>query len=222
MKVLVVEDNKNLNSTIKKSLENEFIVFCALDGKRAKEIAFKKRPNVILLDIMLPDVMGYDLIDSFKSISQPIIIMISALEEEETRRLAYEKGADDYIIKPLTIFELKYKLKAIEKRTKIDNTIISIGDITLNTDNNELICQNNMIILQPSQIAVFKLLHKKYEEDEVLAKDELIDIEGMGQSMSFRIHTVISRLRKSIMKVGSQKIIIDNVYGKGYKMVVMK
>lgn len=223
MKILIIEDNKSLNETIKNTLLKEaFTIFSAFNGKTAKEISYKQRPDIILLDIMLPDIRGYNLIEFLKKNGDPIIIVISALEEEETRRIAYEKGADDYLIKPITLFELKYKLKAIKKRTIKSDTIFNIGDIMFNIESLELTCQNNTITIQHSQIALLKRLYDKYMTDEILDKNELIDIEGMGKSMSFRIHTLIGRLRKNLSNIGSEKVIIDNEYGKGYRMVVMK
>ncbi|SKC36800.1 response regulator transcription factor [Maledivibacter halophilus] len=223
MNILIVEDNESLNETIKNALLNEgFNIFSALDGSSAKRISFKERPDIVLLDIMLPDVKGYNLINFFKKNGNPVIIMISALEEEESRRIAYEKGADDYIIKPITLFELKYKLKAIKKRSKKEQFIFEVGDIKFDIQHLELTCQNNTVLLQHSQIEVLKRLYDKYLNDEILDKNELIDFEGMGKSVNFRIHTLIGRLRKKLSEVGSEKIIIDNEYGKGYRMIVMK
>lgn len=223
MNILIVEDNQSLNETVKNALlEEGFNIFSALNGESAKELSFKKRPDIILLDIMLPDVMGYNLINFFKQNGDPLIIVISALEEEESRKLAYEKGADDYIIKPITLFELKYKLKAIKKRAKKQDFVFEVGDIKFDIENLELICQRNTIILQHSQMALLKRLYDKYLIDEILDKNELIDVQGMGKSMNFRIHTLIGRLRKKLVEVGSEKIIIDNEYGKGYRMIVMK
>ena len=108
--------------------------------------------------------MGYNLIHFFKEHGDPIVIIISALEEEEARRISYEKGADDFLIKPITLFELQYKLKALHRRKKTNSFIFSVGDITFNLETLELTCQNNAIILQHSQIAVLKTLYEKYIE----------------------------------------------------------
>lgn len=223
MNILIVEDNQSLNETIKNALlEEGFNIFSALNGESAKELSYRKRPDIVLLDIMLPDVKGYNLINFLKKHGNPLIIVISALEEEESRKIAYEKGADDYIIKPITLFELKYKLKAIKKRTKKQDFVFKVGDIKFDIENLELTCQSNTIILQHSQMALLKRLYDKYLIDEILDKNELIDVQGMGKSMNFRIHTLIGRLRKKLVEVGSEKIIIDNEYGKGYRMIVMK
>lgn len=223
MNILIVEDNQSLNETIKNALlEEGFNIFSALNGESAKELSYRKRPDIVLLDIMLPDVKGYNLINFLKKHGDPLIIVISALEEEESRKIAYEKGADDYIIKPITLFELKYKLKAIKKRTKKQDFVFEVGDIKFDIENLELTCQSNTIILQHSQMALLKRLYDKYLIDEILDKNELIDVQGMGKSMNFRIHTLIGRVRKKLVEVGSEKIIIDNEYGKGYRMIVMK
>lgn len=223
MKILIVEDSVALNETLKNALSKEgFEIISGLDGKQAKEKSYKHRPDIILLDIMLPDVKGYNLIDFFKKNGNPIVIVISALEEEEMRKIAYEKGADDYLIKPITLFELKYKLKAIEKRTVKNEFNYSVGDISFNLQSLELTCQNNTIILQHSQMLLLNMLYDRYKDDKILDKNELIDIEEMRESTSFRIHTLIGRLRKKLIEAGSEKIIIDNEYGKGYKLVVMR
>lgn len=223
MKILVVEDNRVLNETIRNSLvEDGFTIFTAFDGKTAKEQSYKQRPDIVLLDIMLPDVTGYNLISFFKKNGDPLIIVISALEEEDTRRIAYEKGSDDYLIKPVSLFELRYKLKAVKKRVKKQKFVFEVGDIMFDIEHLELRCQGNTIILQHSQMALLKRLYDKYLSGEILDKNELIDVQGIGKSMNFRIHTLIGRLRKKLVEVGSEKIIIDNEYGKGYKMIVMK
>ncbi len=223
MKVLIVEDNDSLQETLKNALEDDrFEVIAAYDGRTAKEQSYKQRPDIILLDMMLPDMMGYEFIDFLKANGDPVIIVISALEEEETRRIAYEKGADDYLIKPMTLFDLRYKLKAMKKRIRKSEFIFTVGDITFNMENLELSCQNNTIILQHSQMTVLKRLYDKYQAGEILDKNELINVEGMGKSMSFRIHTMVGRLRKNLADAGSENIIIENEYGKGYRMSVMK
>lgn len=222
MKVLIVEDDKNLSKTTKHALEKEFFVYTALDGNSAKRLVSEHRPEVILLDIMLPDGNGYDLIPYFKKLYEPIIIIVSALEEEETRLIAYQKGADDYMIKPVTLFEIRYKLKALKKRVVQDDTIIHIGDISFNTTNNELSCQNNRISCTQSQATIFKLLHQKYQEGKVLSKTEILEYGEASKTMSVRVHTAISRIRKNLENIGCEKVFIENIYGEGYQLVVLK
>lgn len=222
MKVLIVEDDKNLSQTTKTALEKDFIVYTALDGGTALRLVHEHKPEVILLDIMLPDTNGYDLIPFFKKHYAPIVIMVSALEEEETRLMAYKKGADDYMIKPITLFEIRYKLKALKKRIVEDDKVVSIGDIVFNTETNELSCQNNSIVFTPSHTTLFKLLYKKYKNKEVLSKKEILEYEDDSKTMSVRVHTAISRIRKNLNSIGCEKVFIENVYGEGYRLVVLK
>lgn len=222
MKVLIVEDDKNLAQTTKTALEKDFIVYIALDGKTALRLVNEYEPEVILLDIMLPDSNGYNLIPFFKKQYAPIVIMVSALEEEATRLTAYKKGADDYMIKPITLFEIRYKLKALKKRVLKDEKIITVGDIVLNTETNELSCQNNSILFTYSQTALFKLLYKKYKNKEVLSKEEILEYEDASKTMSVRVHTAISRIRKNLNSIGCESVFIENEYGEGYRMVVLK
>lgn len=221
MKVLIVEDDKNLSKTTKIALEKDFIVYTAFNGKSARRLAYKHRPDVILLDIMLPDISGYELIPYFKKDYDPIVIMVSALEEEKIRLRAYQKGADDYMVKPITLFEIRYKLKALKNRIVQDGTIIHIGDLIFNTENNELSCQNNCITVTPSHVTIFKLLYKKYKDGKILSKAEILEFEGASETMSIRVHTAISRLRKNLESIGCEKVFIENIYGEGYRMVVL-
>lgn len=222
MKILIVEDDKNFSNAIKTVLEGNFRIYTALDGKYAIQVVKDYKPEIILLDIMLPDINGYDLIPHFKKEYSPIVIIISALEEEKTRMIAYQKGADDYMIKPITLFEIRYKLKALEKRVIENDAVIFIGDIIFNTKNNELSCQNSSVQFTPSQVTIFKLLYKKHLDGGVLTKKEILEYEDSSNTMNIRVHTAISRIRKNIDSIGCEKVFIENVYGEGYRLVVIK
>lgn len=222
MKVLIVEDDRNLSKATKAALEEEFTVYTALDGKAAKRLVYQYRPEVILLKVMLPDINGYDLIPCFKKEYEPIVIMISALEEEKIKLIAYKKGADDYMIKPIIFFEIRYKLKALENRVVKYDMVIHVGDIIFNTKNNELSCQNNCITCTLGQATIFILLYKKYEEGKVLTNAEILEYEAVNSTMSFRVHTAIFRLRKNLKSIGCEKVFIENIYGQGYRLVVFK
>jgi DNA-binding response OmpR family regulator len=222
MKILIVEDDKKLALTYKNILSNTFDVYSVNSIKECKNFIKSGNTDVILLDIMLPDGNGYDVIPYIEKNSDAIVIIISALEEEETRRIAYEKGADDYMIKPITLFELEYKLKALRKRYTKDKLIIEIGDITLNLENLSLSTINNEITIQHSQGIVLRMLYKKYKKGEMLTKSEVANLDEIEKTDNFRIHTLLSRLRKNIEKLESDNVFIENVYGKGYRLVVMK
>lgn len=221
MKILIVEDNLKLALTYKTILDHSFDIEIAYDLKTAKKMLVGHKYDVVLLDIMLPDGNGYDIIPIIKKETSALVIMISALDKESERRIAYEKGADDYMIKPITLFELEYKLLAISKRTKSDQLIFRIGDITFDFENMTLSSDFDQIQIQYSQALLLKMLYDKYLKGDILHKNELVNLESIEKTDNFRIHTMISRLRKNIEDVESEKIILENVYGKGYRLVVM-
>lgn len=222
MKVLIIEDDIKLANTYKTILNDLFDVTILQKLSSAIEIIKKQDFDVVLLDIMLPDGFGYDLIPYIKKQSSALVIIISALEENETKRLAYEKGADDYMLKPITLFELEYKLRAINKRQNTSKSIYKIGDVTLDIEKLTLSTDYNSVPIQYSQGMVLKLLYEKHLQKDILYKHELSDFKEINKIDDFRIHTLISRLRKSIQEIDSDKIIIENVYGKGYRLVVIK
>jgi len=223
IKVLVVEDNKSLSRAIIDMLTKEgYDAFGSTDMKSAKKFFLKESPHIVLLDIMLPDSNGYDLIPFFRKRGDSIIIMLTALSDNEIKKISYENGADDYIIKPFDLYELIYKLKAIKRRIISQLKIYEIGDITFNAELNILSCNDKSIKIQPSQGKLLKALYEKYKIDTFLDKKDAIDWYSSSVDESFRLQTIVARLRKNLSGIGSDKVIIENVYGKGYRLVILK
>jgi DNA-binding response OmpR family regulator len=188
----------------------------------AKKIIKSQQVSVVIMDIMLPDGKGYDLIPFVKKNTDAIVIMASALDEEKTKRIAYEKGADDFMAKPITLFELTYKLKAIASRQGTDKLTYQIGDLVLDLEKLTLSSDFGEIQLPHSQAVLLKLLYDKYKAGDILYKTEIATLESAVAIENFRIHTSISRLRKQIEALETSRVFIENVYGKGYALVVVK
>lgn len=222
MKLLIVEDNLKLAQTYKNALEASFDIYITATKKACEDVINDHKIDVILLDIMLPDGNGYDLIPWIKRKQDSIIIILSALEKEETRRIAYEKGADDYMIKPITLFELDYKLKALKKRFLSEKLILEIGDMILDLEKLTIATAIDEIAIQHSQGIVLKMLFEKHKTGDILTKKELSNLEAIEKTDNFRIHTLLSRLRKNMEKIHTERVFIENVYGEGYRLVVMK
>lgn len=221
IKVLVVEDKESLNRSIVSMLRKEgYIAFGATDIDSTKEIFLSEKPHIILLDIMLPSGSGYNLISFFRKHHDSRILMLTALSDQESKRISYENGADDYITKPFDLYELIYKLGAIKKRILMQQNEHMIGDITFNTVSNVLNCKGKKIIIQPSQMKLLKRIYEKYQESSYLNKVEAVDNNTQNIDESNRIQTLVARLRKNLADIGSEEIIIENIYGKGYQMVV--
>lgn len=222
MRVLIIEDDRKLANTYKSILNSSFDVDVAYNLISARKKLLVSNADVILLDIMLPDGKGYEAIDIFKKITDAVIIIISALEDQETKRIAYENGADDYMIKPITLFELEFKLKAINKRTNTTKMQTNIGDMILDFEDLTLSTKHKRASITHSQGVILNMLYEKYKNDSIIFKHELSDVKELTKNNNVRIHTLISRLRKTIEEIESDKVFVENVYGKGYRLVIMK
>lgn len=219
--VLVVEDNPSLNKSLVTMLKREgYQARGARSESEAREIFAASAPHIVLLDIMLPGGSGYNLIPIFRQRHDCRILMLTALDNDQSKRVAYETGADDYITKPFDLNDLIYKLNAIKRRILSEQRSCSIGDIRFDMDQNRLSCGNRTYIIQPSQIKLLKRLLEKYEEDDYLGKAEASECAFSGIDDSQRMQTLVARLRKSLSDIGSKLVSIETIYGKGYKLAV--
>lgn len=219
LKVLVIEDKKALNNNIALMLRKEgFAPFSAYDIISGKEKFLECKPDIILLDIMLPGGKGYDLIPYFRAKSDARIIMITALSDGESKEIAYNNGADDYVIKPFKLKDIVFKLKAIQRRILLFTRIYKIGDISFDVETGELKCNSKIVILTRIQIKFLKLLFIEYKKGTYLDKTEIFctDIDESG-----RIHTMVNKIRDELDYIGSKNVLIETVYGKGYRFDVV-
>ncbi len=217
-KIMVVEDDVLLNKSISKILKSrQYEVCSALNINEAKLLFEEENPNIVLLDIMLPDGKGYDLLSKF-CLNSKVIIM-SALSDSESKYICYENGAEDYLIKNFDMKELLYKIEVVKRN--IDRDKLEFGDITLDTKKKKLICNDKSIFIPHSQIELLKSLYKKYNENTYLSKDELLLFDVSNIDESARIQNLIARLRKNLAYIKSEKIYVETVYGLGYRLVVL-
>ena len=221
-KVLVIEDNIKLNSKICKALEIEdFVSFGAKSIFEAKTVFEEEKPNIILLDIMLPDGNGYDLIKYFKDNHDCWVVMITALNDVDSKRICYELGVDNYITKPFDLFDLIYKLKAIKRRITKNSKKYTIGDVTINEVTSEISKGTKKLKIPLSHIKFIKTLNEKYKKGMYLNKSELQAAYLEEIKDDNRIQTFVSRVRKNLKQIGSERVLIDTVYGKGYALDII-
>ncbi|MBP1926912.1 DNA-binding response OmpR family regulator [Sedimentibacter acidaminivorans] len=219
--MLVIEDKASLNESLVNMLNKErYMAFGEKDIDGGKKTFLVERPHIILLDIMLPNGNGYDLIPFFRKYHNSRILMITALDDGESKCISYENGADDYITKPFDLYELIYKLNAMRRRMISQLSEIQVGDIDFNVDTNKLTCRGKTFNIQPSQIKLLKVLFEKYEEKSYLDKSEFSEFFKEEMNENYRMQTLVARLRKNLSEIGSQEIIIETAYGKGYQLVV--
>ena len=221
-KILVVEDEPDILKTLEYNLEREnFIVSSASSLSDAKEQLVKDNFSLLILDLMLPDGSGLDLCRELKSDStneSPLIIILTAKDDEVDKVVGFELGADDYVTKPFSVRELILRVKAVLKRgIKQSNTLEverKFGDLTIDIESHEVFVNNENIILTALE---FRLLTQLVDRrGRVQSRDQLLsDVWGYSSEVTTRtVDTHIKRLRE---KLGAMGKYVKTIRGIGYK-----
>jgi len=225
-KILVIEDDSSIRELVVWNLSEEgYNCLYAGDGKEGLEIARRESPDLILLDLMLPLVDGFEVIKALRmdGMETPVI-MLTAKNEEADKVIGLEFGADDYITKPFGIRELKARIKAVLRRFKPDDPdtdetgteVYSIGGLEINVPRHEVSANGQNVALTLKE---FELLHTLAENrGRVLTREQLLDsiwgYEYLGETRTIDVH--IRYLRR---KLGDAGDCISTVRGLGYKMI---
>ena len=225
--VLVVEDEPSFVEALKIGLGKEgFIVHVAVDGADALEQFAQVRPDLVLLDVMLPKISGIEVCRQLRKISQVPIIMVTAKSAEIDTVVGLEVGADDYVTKPYRIRELAARMRAVQRRTNdradvagATDGAIEVGGVLLDPDEHRVTTPNGELSLPLKE---FELLHLLLANaGRVLPRDTLIDrIWGhdyVGDTKTLDVH--IKRLRGKIEDDPSVPTRIVTIRGLGYKYV---
>ena len=222
-KVLVVDDEKLIVKGIRFSLEQDGMeVDCAYDGEEALEKIKGKEYDIVLLDIMLPKLDGFEVCQQVREFSDVPILMLTAKGDDMDKILGLEYGADDYITKPFNILEVKARIKAITRRTtksaqkKKDDSVIKASDMTLDTDSKRLHIKDQEINLTSKEFDVLELLVKN--PDKVYSREKLLQIvwgsQYPGDVRTVDVH--IRRLREKIEENPSDPKYVHTKWGVGY------
>jgi DNA-binding response OmpR family regulator len=227
-KILIVEDELNMVKGLRDNLEFEgFEVDTALEGTSGLDKILHCRYDLILLDIMLPEISGFDICKSARKegVNTPIILL-TAKGEEIDKVLGLELGADDYITKPFSLRELLARIKAILRRapgTKEENgdqDFVSIGKIRVNFKNYIAFEGTREVKMSHKEFEVLHYLYMKV--GKVIQRDDLmIDVWGIEYEISTRtVDNFILKLRQKIEVDPNSPKIILTVHGIGYKMIL--
>lgn len=211
-KVLIVEDEKSLATVISDSLKNEgFETVIIHRGDEAIDCFYKEKPDLILLDINLPGMNGWEICKKLKALSQVPIIMVTARDSEFDEIKGLELGADDYITKPFTPKLLIIKLKKLFKLS--NDTFFKIGDITFdfNTFKLDTPEESNILPRREAQLLEFFLRNQNIIFSRETLLNEVWGFEFFGDERA--VDTIVKRLRK---KLGSCDNYIKSVRGVGY------
>ena len=226
MKVLVAEDDKNIREGLLEILQNEgYVTVGAENGKVALEQYEKEKPDFVCLDIMMPELNGYDVCREIRKQDEVIpIIFISAKSEEIDRVLGLELGADDFIMKPFGVKEVIARIRAVSRRCLKTKNVQSNGPTEflmadLKVLPNELRAKrgDTVIDLSLRDVKILSLLHKM--KGKVVDRDTLFnECWGMDYFPSSRsLDQHVSKLRKRIELDPKEPKIIKTVHGAGYR-----
>ncbi len=218
MKVLIVEDDKILSDTIKQCIEKQYNVEQAYDGYEGYMFAKQNIYDIIILDIMMPEMNGYEVLSKLRSqnILTPVLIL-TAKDSVNDKVKGLNAGADDYLVKPFEREELLARLDAIIRRNNgfFINDTIEFKELKMNLKNRKVFIGNNEIILQGKQFDLLEyLIHSK---NTIITKEQIFDkIWGFDSDTSTNVIEVYaSGLRKELKKFGYDKY-IKTLRGVGY------
>lgn len=222
-RVLVVDDEKLIVKGIKFSLEHDGMqVDVAYDGEEALRAIQENTYDIVLLDVMLPKLSGYEVCQQVREFSMVPIIMVTAKSDDIDKILGLEYGADDYITKPFNILEVKARMKAIMRRSVLQESALESAK-QLVYEGFLLDCESRRLFIDDKEV---RLTTKEYEVLELLAshpnkiysRDNLMNIiwgyEFVGDLRTVDVH--VRRLREKIEKDPGEPIYIQTKWGSGY------
>jgi DNA-binding response OmpR family regulator len=221
-RVLVVEDEPAILNGIKDNLEiEEFEVLTASDGQEGLRLALSTDPDLVILDVMMPKMSGFDVLRKLRENRiRGSIILLTAKKEQEDKVRGLKLGADDYITKPFSVDELLARVHAVLRRTepkKDDLNEVRFEDIRINFERLEAFRGDRRLELTPREFKILRLFVENPRK--VVSRNELLD-KVWGYDVFPTTRTVdnhIVKLRKQIEKVPSEPKIITSVRGVGYK-----
>ncbi|MCX8095398.1 MAG: response regulator transcription factor [Caldisericia bacterium] len=220
MKILIIEDDKEISKLIKLYLEKEgYEIIYSYNANNGIEKFYEENPNLIILDLMLPDFSGLKVLGDIKKEKDIPIIIITAKGEEDDRVIGFIKGADDYITKPFSFKELVLRVKAVLKRYG-DADFIKFKDLEIYPEKFKLFKNKEEVKLSSLEFKIFMTLYKN--KGKVLSRDDILDsVHGFyGEPVIDRsIDVHITNLRKKLNDDPKKPKYIETIRGIGYKMV---
>lgn len=224
-RALVVDDEKLIVKGIRFSLEqDEMQVDCAYDGEEALKMAEENTYDIILLDVMLPKMNGFEVCQQIREFSNVPIIMLTAKGDDMDKILGLEYGADDYITKPFNILEVKARIKAIMRRTskradnkaKTEPVYLEAKGMKLDTENRRVYIQDKEINLTAKEFEVLELLISN--PNKVYTREKLLQLvwgaDYPGDVRTVDVH--IRRLREKVEENPGEPVYVHTKWGVGY------
>jgi DNA-binding response OmpR family regulator len=220
-KILIVDDKPELRTLVKAYLTGEgFDVVAAGDGQEALFVARREKPDLILLDIMMPEMGGYDFMRIYAREADTPIILLTARLDESDKVLGLELGADDYITKPFSPRELTARVRAVLRRmekSSVEADILRAADIVLDRLGHTVLIASRLVDLTPSEFEILATLMAA--PGRAFSRLELLDrLQGTafeGYERTIDVH--VRNLRAKIEVDASKPRYIETIYGTGYR-----
>jgi DNA-binding response OmpR family regulator len=219
--ILVVDDEPKIVRLARDYLEkNGYRVVTAADGQSALTIARREKPDLIVLDLMLPIMDGREVCKILRRESDVPIIMLTALAEEVDQITGLEIGADDYVAKPFSPRALVARVRALLRRSKGEikaPSIIRAGGLEIDSEKYKVAFNNAPIHLTPNEFKLLQLLASR--PGQILTREQLLDdLHGAASSVDRSVDSHIKNLRKKLETASGQSM-IETVYGIGYRFI---
>ena len=219
--ILVVDDEPKVARLARDYLEkNGFRVVTAADGQSALTVARRQKPDLVVLDLMLPQMDGREVCRILRRESDVPIIMLTALSEEIDQVTGLEIGADDYITKPFSVRTLVARVRALLRRTRGDIKapgILRVGALEIDIDKHSVAFNGSPVKLTPNEFKLLQILASR--PGQTLTREQLLDdLHGAASSVDRSVDSHIKNLRKKIESVSGEAM-IETVYGIGYRFI---
>ncbi len=220
--ILIIDDQDNLRTLLKDYFsEQGYRVVTAKDGQEGLFVARYENPDLILLDIMMPKLDGYQFLETFRKESQIPVIVLTAKTEESDTVHGLELGADDYVLKPFRMRELAARVRVALRRSNPNTEaeeILKAGDVILNVTTHTVSVKKQTVLLTPIEFELLSILmrspNKVFTRADLV--DQLFEIGFMGLESTLNVH--IRNLRAKVEKDPSTPSLITTVFGVGYRL----
>jgi DNA-binding response OmpR family regulator len=225
-KILAVDDNSELRTLLKSYLTQEgYSVTTASNGQEALFVARQEKPDLVILDLMMPEMDGYDFMRAFSREADAPVIILTAKLEENDKVLGLELGADDYVTKPFSMRELTARVRAVLRRLAkqpLQQDILRVADITLDRAGRIVTVGERVIDLTASEFDLLATLMaapgRSFSRLELLERLQGSTYEGYERTIDVHIHNLRAKIEPDV----SEPRYIETVYGAGYRFAMQR
>ncbi len=227
-RILVVDDDREIVRLVRTYLEHsDYEVLVAYDGETALHMLRRERPDLVLLDLMLPGRNGLDvtrLVRNDTNLAAMPIIMLTARVEDHDRIVGLELGADDYVVKPFNPSEVVARVRAVLRRVRgelVLSRVIRVGNLSIDLDAHQVAVDDRPVNLTPTEFGLLRALAER--PGRALTRQEMIE-QGLGQDYEGLERTVdshVKNLRRKLEEAGGAQGLVETVFGVGYRLCVV-